>query len=65
MNWKTTIQDLIESGLTQNQIAEMAETGQSHISSLLRGDRKQPGWSLGDRLLSLHRERCGKIEQTA
>lgn len=65
MNWKNIIQDLIESGLTQTKIAEMAETGQSHISALLRGDRKQPGWALGDRLISLHRERCAKTEQAA
>ena len=66
MNWPSIIQDLIDSGLTQAQIAELALTGQSHISGLLRGERKQPGWALGDRLLALHRKRCcGKIEKAA
>lgn len=65
MNWTSIIQDLLDSGLTQAQLAELADTGQSHISGLLRGERKQPGWALGDRLLALHRERCGKTEQAA
>jgi len=65
MNWPSLIQDLIGSGLTQAQIAARVDTGQSHISELYRGGRKQPGWSLGERLISLHRERCGKTEQAA
>ncbi len=65
MNWPSIIQDIIASGLTQAQIADRCETGQSHISGLLRGERKQPGWALGDRLLALHRERRGKTEQAA
>jgi transcriptional regulator with XRE-family HTH domain len=65
MNWPSIIQNLIDSGLTQAQIAELVDTGQSHISGLLRGERKQPGWALGDRLLALHRERFAKIEQAA
>jgi CRP-like cAMP-binding protein len=60
MNWTSIIQDLLDAGMTQAQIADACDTGQSHVSGLLRGDRKQPGWSLGDRLIALHRERCGK-----
>jgi transcriptional regulator with XRE-family HTH domain len=65
MNWPSLIKDIIGSGMTQAQIAERVGTGQSHISELYRGGRKQPGWALGDRLLALHRERCQKIEQAA
>jgi transcriptional regulator with XRE-family HTH domain len=65
MNWPSIIQYLLDSGLTQAQLAELADTGQSHISGLLRGERKQPGWALGDRLLELHRERGGKADLEA
>jgi len=65
MNWKKIIHDLVCSGLTQAQIADLAATGQSHVSGLLRGERKQPGWALGERLLALHRARCGKSAKQA
>ena len=65
MNWPNIIQELIDSGLTQAQIAELCNTGQSHISSILRGSRKQPGWALGDRLIALHRERHLFAKQVA
>lgn len=58
MDWKIIIHELQESGLTQQQIAEACETGQSHVSSLARGERLEPRWSLGERLLRLHRERA-------
>lgn len=57
MNWKALIRDLIETGLTQQQIAQACGTGQSHISALARGSRKSPGWELGERILRLHAER--------
>jgi transcriptional regulator with XRE-family HTH domain len=60
MNWPDIIQDLIDSGMTQNEIAEACETGQSHVSGLLRGERKNPNWPLGQRLLDVHAKRCGQ-----
>lgn len=60
MNWTSIIQALLDSGMTQSQIAEECDTGQSHISGLYRGDRKQPNWELGDRILALYQKRCGK-----
>lgn len=56
-NWTQIIQDLIDSGMTQVQIAESVNSGQSHISCLYCGSRKSPGWQLGDALLRLHKER--------
>lgn len=58
MNWTSIIQDLLLAGMTQAEIADSCDTVQGHISDLLRGKRKQPGWSLGNKLLSLHAERC-------
>jgi len=57
MKWPDTIQDLLDSGMTQAQIATACDTGQSHISALLNGKRKHPNWTLGERLLSLRKER--------
>ena len=58
MDWKIIIKELRATGLTQHEIAEACETGQSHVSSLARGARLEPRWSLGERLLRLHRERA-------
>ena len=65
MNWTSIIQDLLGAGMTQVEIANCCDTGQGHISDLMRGKRRQPGWDLGNRLLSLHAERCGKSEKVA
>lgn len=59
MNWPKLIQDLVDSGLTQVQIAESCQTGQSHISALLNGSRKCPNWALGEALRNLHAEKVG------
>jgi len=58
MKWKNLIKELLDDGMTQVQIAEEVETGQSHISSLYREVRKRPNWLLGDRLVALHAKRC-------
>lgn len=55
MDWKKIIQDLTDSGLTQVQIAESCNTGQSHISALSNGVRRSPNWQLGEALIKLHR----------
>jgi transcriptional regulator with XRE-family HTH domain len=60
MDWPNIIQDLIDSGMTQSEIAESCDTGQSHVSALLRGDRKNPNWPLGQRILDLHTMRTRK-----
>jgi transcriptional regulator with XRE-family HTH domain len=54
MDWKNIIHELQESGMTQQEIADACNTGQSHISSLANGKRHEPRYSLGDRL----RQRC-------
>lgn len=59
MDWKALIRAIQGSGLTQWQIAELCDTGQSHISCLARGERRCPSWDLGERLRALHAERCG------
>ena len=65
MNWTEIIQDLINFGLTQSEIAQKCGTGQSYISSLLGGDRRSPNWQLGDSLIRLHRRQTRKTKKAA
>lgn len=65
MNWKTLIQNLIDHGLTQAQIADRCNTGQSYISDLYRVNRKCPNWHLGESLRKLHLDVCGYDPFTA
>ncbi|MEK7499827.1 MAG: hypothetical protein AAB649_04440 [Patescibacteria group bacterium] len=60
MNWTKIIQDLLDAGLTQAQIADSCATGQSHISGLYRGERKCPNYDLGEKILALHSIKCKK-----
>ncbi len=62
MNWKKIIQELTDSGLTQAQIAERCNTGQSHISALSNGIRKSPNWLLGESLIKLHKDISSKTD---
>lgn len=63
MNWTLLIRELQASGITQQQIAALCNTGQSHISCLALGKRKCPSWTLGERLRALHAERCVDAER--
>lgn len=57
MNWTKLIQDLVDHGLTQIQIANHCKTGQSYISGLLTGNRTCPSWRIGESLRELHAEK--------
>lgn len=57
MNWQKIIRDLLDSGLTQVQIAEQCGTSQGYISDLSNGRRTRVGYDLGRALERLHQER--------
>lgn len=59
MDWKKIIQDLMDGGLSQGEIATKCNTGQSYVSGLLRGSKKRPSWLLGNSLIELHRQKFG------
>lgn len=65
MNWKTIIQEIMDSGLSQSEIANKCGTGQSHISGLYLGHRKCPNWVLGDALIRLHKEVANQSKRAA
>lgn len=61
MTPKTTVAEILATGLTQIELAGLVPCSQSAISSLLtgaRGDRISK--ALGDRLEAIHLERCKK-----
>lgn len=53
MNWQKLIGDLIESGMTQAQIAESAKCTQAFISDLYRGKKKSCDYEIGSALVRL------------
>lgn len=54
MDWKIIIAGISDAGLTQKQIAERVQCGQSTISELARGEIGNPSYSIGKGLLELH-----------
>jgi predicted transcriptional regulator len=61
MDTQKITSDLIKSGLTQQQLADLVPCGQSTIAAYLAGTRgARPSKAIGDRLEQLHAERCGE-----
>lgn len=56
--WPALLAGLIQSGLTQPQLAAAAHCGQSTISDLLNGKTADPRTSTGLALIRLANERC-------
>lgn len=63
MEPKTLIADLIAIGWTQSQIAEAVGVGQSQISKLVMGERKEMRSGSWERLKAIHKR--GKRPQPA
>lgn len=59
MNWTNIISDLSVIGMTQKEIADYCDCGQSTISDIFTGGIKTPSYSLGVRLISLHTQKIG------
>ena len=57
------IQDLMEYGLTQSDIANKFGSQQPIISRLYTGKQLEPGYSQGDRLVRLHVKEKRKARQ--
>lgn len=59
MDTQKITSDLIKSGLTQQQLADLVPCGQSTIAAYLKGTRgARPSKLIGDRLEQLHADRC-------
>lgn len=51
------VSELVATGLTEKQIADLVGSSQSSINRL-RHNRHEPRFGLGDSLVKLHAERC-------
>ena len=56
--WRSMLIDLKQAGMTQMQIAEHCGCDQSTISALSNGKAEEPRYTLGERIIALHRERA-------
>lgn len=54
MDWKKLIGDLLQAGMTQQEIADRCGSKQSTISEIYRGDTADPRYALGEKLKKLH-----------
>lgn len=61
MDWKKIVSDLLESGLTQEELGKKVQCSQTLISGLLTKARgKQLSFEIGIKLVNLHNELTGK-----
>ncbi|WP_374727712.1 helix-turn-helix domain-containing protein [Herbaspirillum frisingense] len=59
MDTKHIVREILQSGLTQQQLAEMVPCGQSTISAYLKGARGiRPSMQIGMRLAAIFEQRC-------
>jgi len=55
MNWQQMVKDLLESGLTQTQLADKLDCSQSMVSDLASGERgSRLSWELGNAIIREH-----------
>ena len=60
MDTQKITSELLASGLTQQELADLVPCGQSTIAAYLAGTRgSRPSMQIGGRLEQLHKERCG------
>ena len=59
MNWKKITLDLLGTGLTQTQLAELVDCSQNMISDLSLGKKgERLSYKIGKKLTDLHQQRC-------
>lgn len=59
MDTQKITSDLLGTGLTEQELADLVPCSQPTINAFKRGDRgKRPSMNIGMRLLELHKERC-------
>jgi DNA-binding XRE family transcriptional regulator len=64
MNWKNIIAEIQATGsLTQAEIAKACGTAQTTISSLINREGGEPGHSLGEKLMALHKKQMRKAKE--
>jgi transcriptional regulator with XRE-family HTH domain len=64
MDWKQLIADLLEAGMTQQEIADRCGSKQTTISEIARGVTADPRYALGEKLRRLHARKLAKRTKT-
>lgn len=61
------VSELIDTGITQQELADMANCAQSTIGSYLRGTRGgiRPSYDIAKKLLDLHKKKCRNVSNKA
>lgn len=57
MDWKVLIEELEAAGLTQTDIADQSGCSQPYVSQLKSGTRRNPDFTRGQALITLHKKR--------
>lgn len=65
MDFKKIISELSAAGLKQIEIAKACDCSQPTISEILQGEIKNPSFSIGLALVSLHEKVCLQKEKAA
>lgn len=60
MDWKKLIQELLDDGMTQVQIAEAIGVTQPTVCGILKSGSGDMRWANGERLRMLHLQRIGR-----
>lgn len=61
MNTQKYTNDLLETGLTQKQLALMLGCSQGLVNAYSTGKKgKRPSYDMANKLISLHKKLCGK-----
>ena len=56
MNWKTTIEDLLQRGYTLASIGREIGTTGAAVRAMMLNPDQQPRWSTGEKLRALHKK---------
>lgn len=56
MNWKKITQELLDSGLTEEELAQKVGSSQSAINRLKKEQTKEPYYEMGFKMIVLHKK---------
>lgn len=51
MDWKSIIREILDTGMTQSELASCVGVSQPTICAILNGDQSDVKWSIGENLL--------------
>lgn len=58
-DWSAIVSEIRSRGMTMKALARHAGCSMANLYHLLNGTNREPAWSIGERLLDMHRRLCG------